>query len=101
MRGIAVSGGDRVAGQVDRVTFDVSADAYMRFRGRYSEPLAVLFADLAGVTSGQRALDVGCGPGALAAELVRRLGPARVSAVDPSASFVAAARDRLPGLDVT
>jgi len=31
-----------------RVSFEVSADAYLRFMGRYSEPLAVRFADLAG-----------------------------------------------------
>ena len=49
------------------MSFDVSADAYTRFMGRYSEPLAERFADLAGVRSGQRALDVGCGPGALTA----------------------------------
>jgi SAM-dependent methyltransferase len=82
------------------VSFDVSADAYARFMGRYSEPLAARFADLAGARDGQRALDVGCGPGALAAELVSRLGPERVSAVEPSASFAAAARERLPGVDV-
>ena len=52
------------------MSFDVSADAYTRFMGRYSEPLAARFADLAGVRSGQRALDVGCGPGALTAELL-------------------------------
>jgi SAM-dependent methyltransferase len=45
-------------------------------------------------------LDVGCGPGALTAELVARLGPETVAAVDPSASFVAAARERHPGVDV-
>ena len=33
--------------------------------GKFSEPLAVLFAGEAGVRPGQRALDVGCGPGAL------------------------------------
>ena len=49
------------------------------------------FADLAGVGGGQRALDVGCGPGALTAELVARLGPDPVAAVDPSEPFVAAA----------
>ena len=38
--------------------------------GRYSQPLAPQLADLAGVQAGQRALDVGCGPGALTAELV-------------------------------
>ena len=82
------------------VSFDVSPEAYTRFMGRYSEPLAILFADLAGVRQGQRALDVGCGPGALTAELVRRLGPEAVSAVDPSEPFVAAVRGRCPGADV-
>src|ERR1700722_15532071 len=72
----------------------------MQFMGRYCEPLAARFADLAGVRRGQRVLDVGCGPGALTAELVRRVGPESVSAVDPSASFAAAARERLPGADV-
>jgi SAM-dependent methyltransferase len=82
------------------VSFAVSADAYMRFMGKYSEPLAVRFADLAGVRQGQRVLDVGCGPGALTAELVSRAGSDAVSAVEPSASFAAAARERLPGVDV-
>ena len=59
------------------MSFDVSADAYTRFMGRYSEPLAARFADLAGVRRGQRVLDVGCGPGALTAELAGRRAPAR------------------------
>lgn len=83
------------------VAFDVSADAYGRFMGRYSGPLATEFADLAEVRPGQRALDVGCGPGALTAELVARLGAEKVSAIDPSASFVAAVHDRLPGVAVS
>lgn len=82
------------------MSFSVSADAYDRFMGRYALPLAPLFADLAGVTRDQRVLDVGCGPGALTSELVRRLGPASVAAVDPSQSFVAAARERHPGVEV-
>lgn len=82
------------------MAFDVSGTAYGRFMGRYSEPLSALFADAAGVTAGQRVLDVGCGPGALTAELVERVGAERVCAVDPSEPFVAAARDRLPALDV-
>ena len=82
------------------MSFNVSADAYLRFMGRYSEPLAAQFADLAGVRPGHRALDVGCGPGALAAELVSRLGAGAVCAVEPSASFAAAAAQRLPGVDV-
>jgi ubiquinone/menaquinone biosynthesis C-methylase UbiE len=82
------------------VTFDVPADAYARFMGRFSEPLAVGFADWTGVQPGQRVLDVGCGPGALTAVLVELLGSGAVSAIDPSPPFVAAVRERLPGVDV-
>lgn len=81
-------------------TFQVSGETYDRFMGRYSAPLAVAFADAAGVESGQRVLDVGCGPGALTGELVRRLGVEGVAAVDPSELFVAACRERHPGVDV-
>ena len=82
------------------MTFTVAPEAYDRFMGRYSVPLAPQLADLAAVSAGQRVLDVGCGPGALTSELVRRLGPDAVAAVDPSEPFVAAARERHPGVDV-
>jgi SAM-dependent methyltransferase len=82
------------------MSFDVAADAYDRFMGRFSARLAPSFADLARVNAGQTALDVGCGPGALTTELVRRLGPSAVAAVDPSEPFVAAARARHPDVDV-
>jgi SAM-dependent methyltransferase len=82
------------------MTFAVAADSYDKFMGRYSTLLAPQFADLAGVGAGQRAIDVGCGPGALTTELVERLGAANVAAVDPSESFVTAARERHPGVDV-
>ncbi len=82
------------------MSFDVAADAYDRFMGRYSQLLSRQMADLAGVRPGQRAIDVGCGPGVLTAELVARLGPASVAAVDPSEPFVAAVRARYPGVDV-
>lgn len=82
------------------MTFAVGADSYDRFMGRYSAPLAPRFADFAGVTVGQHVLDVGCGPGALTGELVTHVGADRVSAVDPSESFVRAARERNPGVDV-
>jgi SAM-dependent methyltransferase len=82
------------------VSFAVPADAYDRFMGRYSTPLAPRLADVAGVQRGQRALDVGCGPGALTGELVARLGAEAVAAVDPSEPFVVAARERHPGVDI-
>jgi SAM-dependent methyltransferase len=82
------------------MSFTTSAAAYDRFMGRYSVPLSPGLADFAGVTSDQHVLDVGCGPGALTAELVGRLGSEFVSAVDPSESFVSAALERHPGVSV-
>jgi SAM-dependent methyltransferase len=82
------------------MSFRVPPESYDRFMGRYSVLLAPKMASFAGIAGSQRVLDVGCGPGALATELVRRLGPAAVTAVDPSERFVDAARQRLPGVTV-
>ncbi|AXH95745.1 class I SAM-dependent methyltransferase [Ornithinimicrobium avium] len=81
-------------------TFRSGGEAYDFFMGRYAAPLAPAFADLAGVTEGQRALDVGCGTGMLTAELVGRLGVDNVAACDPAPAQLAAARARCPGVDV-
>jgi SAM-dependent methyltransferase len=94
----ASRGGSRAYIRV--VSFDVTADAYARFMGRFSKPLAAQFAEVATLRAGQRALDVGCGPGALTAQLVAALGGDAVTAIDPSDSFVAAIRTRLPDVDV-
>jgi len=50
----------------------------------------------AGIRLGQRALDVGCGSGALVARLAEVLGADNVAAVDPSEPFVQASRVRIP-----
>ena len=76
------------------------AAAYDAFMGRYSGPLAPLFADLAELSNGQEVLDVGCGTGMLTGELVRRLGTDAVTACDPSAPFIASIEERFPGVDV-
>jgi SAM-dependent methyltransferase len=81
-------------------TFRGSAEAYDRWVGRYSPSLADALIDFSGVEPGSRALDVGCGPGALTAALAKRLGAENVSAADPSQPFVEACRSRLPGVDV-
>lgn len=82
--------------------FDVAADAYVRFMGRFSAPLSGPFAEvgLAGVDRSARVLDVGCGPGMLTCELVQRQGASRVSAIDPVESFVRATAASYPGVDV-
>lgn len=82
--------------------FDVAADSYVRFMGRFSAPLSAPFADvgLAGVAPGARVLDVGCGPGMLTGELARRQGEALVSAVEPVEAFVTATATACPSADV-
>src|SRR6478735_7848351 len=79
--------------------FDVAADAYDRYMGRYAIPLAPRFAEFAGVRAGQHVLDVGAGPGALTGVLAGIVGAALVTAVDPSQPFVAANRERHPGIE--
>ncbi len=83
------------------MSFQVPAQAYGSFMGRFSEPLADEFVGVARLAAGQRALDVGCGPGALTARLVALLGEGGVSAIDPSEPFVAAAKERFPGADIS
>jgi SAM-dependent methyltransferase len=82
------------------MSFDVPPTAYRDFMGRFSEPLAVEFVQVARLEPGQAVLDVGCGPGALTEVLVERLGAEHVAAVDPSEPFVDHARSRLAGVDV-
>jgi len=82
------------------VQFAGPADHYDRFMGRYTASLAVALADTAAIAAGMRVVDVGCGPGGLAAELATRVGAENVAAIDPAAHFAAACRERVPGADV-
>jgi len=82
------------------VQFSAPAHHYDRFMGRYLPTLGAAFAEVAGVTSGMRVVDIGCGPGGLTVELAARLGAANVAAIDPASQFVSACRERNPGADV-
>ncbi|MCW3493557.1 class I SAM-dependent methyltransferase [Microbacterium sp. SSM24] len=82
------------------MSFDVAAEAYDRFMGRFSQPLAVEFAGWVPIAQGARVLDVGCGPGALLAALASRTPPDQLAGIDPSESFLTAARARFPWADL-
>lgn len=66
--------------------------------GRYAEPLAAVFSRFAGVSAGDKVLDVGCGTGALTAHLLS-VG-ADVTAIDPSPPFIDAILKRFPNVEV-
>ncbi len=81
-------------------TFQAPAEAYDRFMGRYSRELAGPFLAFCRLGGAARFLDVGCGPGALTAAAIAGLGSHCVVAIDPAPGFVAACRERHPGIDV-
>jgi SAM-dependent methyltransferase len=82
------------------MTFEVPAEAYDRFVGRYSYGLCDELATAAGITSGSSVVDVGAGTGAGTRRLVELAGAEQVAAVDPSEPFVEALRERFPRSDV-
>jgi SAM-dependent methyltransferase len=72
------------------------SDGYERFMGRWSRRLAPLFVTFAGVTEGDRVLDVGSGTGALSAAAAA-VDSVQVTGIEPSAAFVAYAREHVDG----
>jgi ubiquinone/menaquinone biosynthesis C-methylase UbiE len=80
--------------------FASPAEAYDHHVGRYGAQLATGLIEVAGVRPGDRALDLGCGPGPLTKPLAALLGTENVAGIDPSEPFVEACRERVPGADI-
>jgi SAM-dependent methyltransferase len=74
-----------------------AGDAYEPYIGRWSRLVAREFVAWLGVAAGADWLDVGCGTGALAQAVLDAARPASVTALDPSAGFVAHARAAMAG----
>jgi SAM-dependent methyltransferase len=72
-----------------------SGEAYERYVGRWSRPVAHEFLDWLALPSGLRWLDVGCGTGALTSIILVTQSPASVRGIDPSAAFVGFARENV------
>ncbi|GAU85424.1 class I SAM-dependent methyltransferase [Bosea sp. BIWAKO-01] len=71
-----------------------SASGYEQLMGRWSRRLAGPFIDFAGIATGERVLDVGCGTGSLTFALPQAAEIAEVAAIDFSPIFVEETRRR-------
>ncbi len=72
------------------------SDGYERFMGRWSRRLAPLFVTFAGVTEGDRVLDVGSGTGALAVTAAA-IESVQVTGIERSPAYVRYAREHAAG----
>jgi ubiquinone/menaquinone biosynthesis C-methylase UbiE len=70
------------------------AAGYEQLMGRWSQRLAPLFIDFAGVDEGEKILDVGCGTGSLTLALARAAELSEIVAIDYSPVFVEEAMRR-------
>lgn len=74
-------------------------DAYERYMGRISRPVAVRFVTWLGRPAGERWLDVGCGTGALSETILGLASPRELLGIDPAPGFVMHAESQL-GSDI-
>ena len=86
------------AAEVQRRLWGTDPRAWADLAESHNQPLFEAVLDAAGVSSGTRLLDVGCGTG-LTLVLAARRG-AIPSGLDGSPGLLAIARERLPGADL-
>jgi SAM-dependent methyltransferase len=65
---------------------------YERLMGRWSRRLAPLFIEHAGIADSEEVLEIGCGTGSLTFALAETAGSTRLTAIDQSAVYLAAAQ---------
>ena len=70
-----------------------AAEGYERFMGRWSRQLAPQYLSFAGVKDGDKVLDIGTGTGSVASTIAASFRSSQVTGIDPSAAFIAAARN--------
>src|ERR1700730_8582166 len=68
------------------------AGNYEKLMGRWSRRLAPLFIEHAGVADGEEVLEIGCGTGSLTFALAEAAGLPRLTEIDQSAVYLAAAQ---------
>ena len=72
----------------------LTADDYDAMMGRWGRRLAPQLLDFAGVSDGERVIDIGCGTGALTFSVLERANVERIDAVDLNNGFLDALRHR-------
>ncbi|MDX6748544.1 methyltransferase domain-containing protein [Geminicoccaceae bacterium 1502E] len=73
-----------------------SGERYEAYVGRWSRMVAAEFLSWLAAPPGLAWLDVGCGTGALSGAVARSCAPGRLAGIDPSAGFLALAREQVP-----
>ena len=68
------------------------AGNYERLMGRWSRRLAPLFIEHSGIADGENVLEIGCGTGSLTFALPQKASLARLTAIDHSEIYLAAAK---------